>query len=180
MKHKKIKKNRKDSKVYKVLNERKSWIGAMASTAFEKDFVVNDSLRLARISDEIEHEYEPEESGGLIVFPLDVNAMDVDNFVNSVKKFYHTWEQCLVPSIERDKEEEKHTISTWSVGNFFKRNYTADNGDIYNEKSMSIEIIGVDYTAIIRISVDLCSEFKQETVLVKSYSNNKIMIVKPL
>jgi hypothetical protein len=65
-----------------------------------------------------------------------------------------------------------------SIGNFIKGRYKANDGTLYDEKSLSIEIIGVTDGVLNKVAKDLANEFKQESVLVKNYETNKIYLVK--
>jgi hypothetical protein len=137
------------------LNQRKSWLGAMLADALENSFVVSDEQIIEEhIGNAIDYEFADEDKGGIMVFSTDINA---------------------VP-LFKDKTE-KYSISNWSVGNFFKGKYTDKNGKVYTEKSLSVEFIGVTYEQLIEIAEDLCREFKQETVLIKPYSTNKILLL---
>jgi hypothetical protein len=140
---------------HKELNQRKSWLGAMRADALNKSFIVNDELVIERIGNAIDYEFSDEVKGGIIVFSTDVNTLP----------------------LAKNKITENHNISNWSVGNFFKGKYTEKQGGVFTEKSLSVEVIGVTYEQFIEITEDLCREFKQETVLVKSYSTNKILLV---
>lgn len=136
----------------KELNQRKSWLGAMFADALGNSFIVNDERIIERIGNAIDYEFSDEDKGGIIVFSTDVTAIPLEN----------------------------HNIGNWNVGNFFKGKYTGKNGKVLTEKSLSVEVIGVTYEQFIKIAEDLCREFKQETVLVKSYSTDKILLVEDL
>ena len=48
---------------------------------------------------------------------------------------------------------------------------------MYGEKSLSVEIIGIDTDTLIKIAEQLCETFMQESVLVKDYSTGRVMFV---
>jgi hypothetical protein len=73
--------NKRNRTVYKVLNDRKSWIGALYITQFEKQFVVQDSLVIARIEDKTAA--APDKKGGLLIFAAEAHAGEVDTFVRA-------------------------------------------------------------------------------------------------
>jgi len=161
--------NKRNRTVYKVLNDRKSWIGTLYITQFEKQFVVQDSLVIARIEDKTAA--APDKKGGLLIFAADAHAGEVDTFVKSVKKAYHQWKQGLPPF----PEAQKPALSQWTIGNFFTKSYTADTGAVFNEKSMGIEITALDFTELMDIAESLCDACKQETLLLMEYTQNKIL-----
>ena len=148
---------------HKELNQRKSWLGAMLANALENSFIVNDELIIEGIGDAIDYEFADEDKGGIVVFSTDASALPLSKskFINYIKQFV----------------TEKYNISNWSVGNFFKGKYTDKQGGVFTEQSLSVEVIGVTHEQFIEIVEDLCREFKQETILVKSYSTNKILLV---
>jgi hypothetical protein len=50
---------------------------------------------------------------------------------------------------------------------------------LYDESSLSVEIVGITSDVLNKVAEELAQEFKQETVLVKNYDENKIYLVKP-
>ena len=46
-----------------------------------------------------------------------------------------------------------------------------------NEKSTTIELLGIESEELIDIATDICNKFGQETVLLKDYNKNKIFVV---
>ena len=65
-----------------------------------------------------------------------------------------------------------------TIGNFVKGRYKAKDGSLYDETSLSVEIIGVSSNVLNKVAEELAKEFKQETVLVKNYDDNRIYLVK--
>lgn len=132
--------------------------------------------------------------GGMIIFSTDVNALDVSKskiknwiaktiltaknrfFVRKklsklVKKFNDFLNKKL-----GDKNLEDY-IGSFSIGNFFKGRYVGDNGKIFNEKSISIELGGISFEGLIYFAEEIARDFLQETVLVKDFNHNKIFLV---
>lgn len=171
----------KDTKGYKVLNQRKSYIGTISAAALERSFRVEDSFVLERLSDRVKEEVPHDLLGGVIVFSTDVNAVELskNKFLNKIKQFYNTWKHRITRQSKIDKVAVEHNIEAWSVGNFFKGKYKSETGKIFDEKSLAIEVIYIPLAELIELAESLCEEFKQECVLVKSYSTNKILFVDP-
>ena len=65
-------------------------------------------------------------------------------------------------------------VGAYSVGNFFKGKYVGDNGEMYDEKSIAVEINGLSSKSLLTIAEMIAKEFRQETVLVKDLNKNKI------
>ena len=68
-------------------------------------------------------------------------------------------------------------IGAFSIGNFFSGRYISDNGKVFDEKSLSVEINGISTEALIYFAEEIAIEFNQETVLLKDLNNNKIFLV---
>ena len=69
-------------------------------------------------------------------------------------------------------------IFAWTVGKYFHGRYKAKNGTIFDENSISVELLNVSVDTIISFAEELCKEFSQETVLVKLYGEDRILFVK--
>ena len=73
------------------------------------------------------------------------------------------------------RHEEVYGIT---IGGFVKGRYRADNGLLYDERSLSVEIIGISTDVLNKVAEGMAKEFRQETVLVKNYEEDKIYLVK--
>jgi len=122
--------------------------------------------------------------GGIIVFSTDVNAVQLSNnkVVNKVKQIITTFNNRfnrgkmihnVVNKFNVGKDEK---IGAYSIGNFFKGRYVGDNGEQYNERSLSVEINGISSRHLLEFAELLAKQFMQETVLVKDLNNNKIYL----
>lgn len=123
-----------------------------------------------------------EEKGGIIVFSTDVNAVTLNDgaLVNWVLQKIKSIQNRVFVNKKLDKIAKKHEgVFGYTIGNFVKGKYKADNGQIYTEASKAIEIIGINSYTLIQFAEEICKEFKQESVLVKDNTTNKIYFVKP-
>jgi len=68
-------------------------------------------------------------------------------------------------------------VYAFSIGNFFKGRYKSTGGNTYDERSTSIEIIGIESKTLIQIAEEITREFNQQTVLVKDYTSGEIFLV---
>lgn len=122
--------------------------------------------------------------GGIIVFSTDINAIQVskNRLVNFIFSKMQSIKNALLINKKIHKVIKQHETQLkgigLTVGNFVKGRYVADNGVIYDEKSASVEIIGVQTDVLNEIANSLREEFKQESVLVKNYEDEKIYLVK--
>jgi hypothetical protein len=136
--------------------------------------------------------------GGIIVFSTDINSKTLNpnkilNWFESKGKTYlnrffsKSKINNLVTKFNDDKGEKKMLgdeeitdyIGAFSIGNFFSGRYLDDNGDIFDEKSLSLEINGMSSKGLIYFAELIAKEFNQETVLVKDLNINKIFLVNP-
>jgi len=125
--------------------------------------------------------------GGVITFSTDVNAIEFDKnkIINFFKKIYKTIYNRFYAKTKVNKVITKYNddntvdeyIGAFSIGSFFSGRYIGDNGKIFDEKSLSIEINGISTKALFYFAEEIAKEFDQETVLVKDLNANKIFLV---
>lgn len=133
------------------------------------------------ISEIISSEFIEKEKGGIITFSTNVNALKLskNKLLNFIKKKIKTFKNIVLKDKKINKIISKHEeVRGVTIGNFVKGRYKAADGSLYDEKSISIEIIGIEKEMLISIAEEFAKEFIQETVLVKDYSNNRIYLVK--
>lgn len=124
--------------------------------------------------------------GGVITFSTDINAMELsDNpLINKIKQAVETFKQRLKKDKMMhkaitlfDKENDEEYIGSYSVGHFFKGRYVGDKGEMFNEKSVSVEVNGLSSKSLVKLAERIADMFRQETVLVKDLNTNKIFLV---
>ncbi len=131
--------------------------------------------------------------GGIVVFSTDVNSLQIskNKLTNWLKKKMKTYMNRffvksklakLVGKFNKaDKtlggDEVSDYIGAFSIGNFFSGRYVGDDGNTFNEKSISIEINGISSKGLIYLAEEIAREFNQESVLVKDLNKNKIFLV---
>lgn len=137
-----------------------------------------------QITEAIDWEFPHEELGGIITFSTEVNAMipDGNTLFERIKVLIKRKLSSWINKMKKNSKIEntimkKHGISNISIGNFFKGKYKAKSEQIFDEKSMSVEIIGITESVLNEVARDLCLEFDQETVLVKNNINGSIYLV---
>lgn len=121
------------------------------------------------------------DKGGIITFSTEVNAVksSENELVNWVKNKVETLKNNFNLNKKINSVLNKHDeVYGVSIGNFIKGRYKANDGTLYDEKSLSVEIIGITPDTLNKVAKDLANEFKQESVLVKNYETNKIYLVK--
>lgn len=123
------------------------------------------------------------DKGGIIVFSTDVNAVELSknkivNFiVQKVRSWYNRF--TAVDHIGRIAKRFKE-ITSITIGAFMHgRYYDRHNDRSFDETSTSVEVIGVGKDVLIHLGETIAKEFDQQTVLVKSYGDGEIALVKP-
>lgn len=128
--------------------------------------------------------------GGVIVFSTDVNAVQLSDkaLINKLKQIIRTFKQRYFATTIIHNTLNKFNkynpqseyVGAYSIGHSFKGHYIGDNGEKYNENSLSIEINGLSSNALLYLAEYIARIFKQETVLVKDLNNNKIYLANGL
>ncbi len=72
---------------------------------------------------------------------------------------------------------QRHDPMNYTIGNFFKGRYTAKDGEVYSEDSLSIEITGISDNVLVEIGEECCRAFNQEAVLIKAYSERNLILI---
>lgn len=122
--------------------------------------------------------------GGQIVMSTDVNANVGPGLKNWARGHMKTWYNRLMRSRKiddaiRERLDKEGMDSGWTIGNLFKgRYFSKESGKQFNEKSFAVEILGVDFSFVKNVAMDLLKSFDQETVLVKDFKTGKIFLMK--
>ncbi len=169
---------------YECLNLSNSCYGNLARQSFWKanQIKVNDSRVLeCHIVDGIDYEFEKAEKGGIIVFSTDVNAvmLSKNKLVNWLKQKASTLSNRFFATNKIDRIAQAHELVAWTIGHYLDGRYTAKDGRSFGENSLSVEMIGIETSQLISIAEEMCAEFQQESVLVKDYSSDRILLVNP-
>jgi hypothetical protein len=114
------------------------------------------------------------EKGGIIIFLENINIkkMSKNKLINFIISNINYFEKYIKKDLKYDE------IYGITIGNFVKGAYRSADGNLYDEKSLSIEMIGITSDILNAVAEDLNKEFNQEKVLVKNYDNNKIYMVR--
>lgn len=166
-------------KLYFTTEDIPIYEGTYSSSAYFNASFCHKNKDRVYISEGIDFEPDADKKGGIIVFSTDVNALKLSD--NKILNWLKQRIKTILNRVKRNKKldaiADKHNLVGWSVGNFLHGRYKGKNNKIYDEKSISIEIIGVDTDELIKIAEELCIEFIQETVLVKDYSTGRVFFV---
>lgn len=117
---------------------------------------------------------------GIFTFSTDVNAEQKSQIVlvNSLRNKFETIKNRLTATKKINKIASKNEIVGWTIGHYFDGHYTSPkNNKHFGEKSLSVEIIGVDLETLIKIVLIICHSFSQESVLLKDFSSERVMFI---
>jgi len=118
--------------------------------------------------------------GGVIVFSTDVNALEVSK--SKIKNWMKSKYRTILNRVFYGKKISKiitkkfSEIGAFSIGNAFSGRYVSD-GKVYNEKSVSIEVLGVPSDVLLRLGAQIAKDFDQETVLLKDYNTGRNLLI---
>ena len=114
------------------------------------------------------------EKGGIIIFSTDVNATSQAGLLNWLSGRLQThWSRLRVKQRVLDILDQK-SIQCVSFGNYFKGYYKADDGRVFSEKSLAVEILFVDSETLTQLATEIAKKFNQQTVLVKDSNTNEM------
>lgn len=131
------------------------------------------------VKEGVDYTFAPNKKGGLITLSTDVNAISLNEnkIINWVKQKVANLQNKLTKDKKINSIGQKYNLDAWTVGKSLSGRYTAKNGRVFDENSISIEVIGIDSNELLSIAEELCIMFLQESVLVKDYSTGKVFLV---
>jgi hypothetical protein len=128
-------------------------------------------------------DFELDNPGGTIIFSTDLNSTlgNAETVSDKVKFFFDSKWKTFLNRLNVNKRLKKILLSKYelpcyTVGKNFRGSYTSKNGITFNEKSFTVDIAGVDSDALKLIATEICREFKQETVMVRDFNDNKTKV----
>ena len=167
-------------KIYEIYNGKSG--GAYRASRYLAEAIKSKPSKClySSLNEGIQFEPSPDKKGGIIVFSTDVNAeKQSDNkIINWLKQKMITISNRLNATKKIDKIAADNKLVGWTIGHYLDGRYTSPkNGKQYGENSLSVEIIGVDFEQLMKISMELCAAFRQESVLLKDYSSGRVLFV---
>lgn len=138
----------------------------------------NDVISDYEVSDGIRDKVDEKQKGGVITFSTDINAVKLseNKFINTLKQKVTSLVNRLTVHKKTSDILKKHAYA-WSIGNFFTGRYTSSEGEVFDESSISVQIVYIDSKTLFKIAEELCDAFKQECVMVFDFSNSMTYFV---
>lgn len=118
--------------------------------------------------------------GGIITFSTDMNStiLSNDKVINFLKQKIVTIVNRITAIKKIDKVAQNFKLKGWTVTKGLHGKYIdRKNGVVFDEKSLSVELAGISTDVLLDVAENLCNEFKQQSVLIKSYENNNIWFI---
>lgn len=169
-----------DELKFKITEVKQYDKGAYSLYRYLNRAIAYNENKVIAVSEAIQFEPDSDHKGGMIIFSTEVNAenmMSNNRLVNFLKQKFASFRDRLYNYKKIDNIANNYNLVGWTVGKFLSSKYTTKNGRIYNEDSLSVEIIGIDTDELNNIAEDLCIEFLQESVLIKNYNRNRICFI---
>lgn len=118
--------------------------------------------------------------GGVVTLPTVIDEERYSEVVNMVKQAAIFVEEKIRKHrlnsgfLGFDKNEH---VEAYSVGHCFMGRYVGDNGDLYDEKSLSVEVNGLGRSGLNCFAEKLAESLHLRSVLVKNLINNTIYFI---
>lgn len=171
----------KKFKIYEIYNGKDG--GAYRASRYLAKSITSEGktpIYSSMLNEGIQFEPSENEKGGIIVFSTDVNAekQSENKIVNWLKQKMLTISNRFNATKKIDKIAAENDLVGWTIGHYFNGRYTSPkNGKQYGENSLSVEIIGVSFDQLVKIGMEICQSFRQESVLVKDFSSGRVLFV---
>lgn len=150
------------------------------SSILNEQIYVDEVIYSEKLVDESVEMLPAEYKGGIITFSTVMNSTQLSNnkIINFLKQKLVTIVNSVSSMKKIDKVASKFDLQGWTVTKGLHGKYIdRKTGTIFDEKSISIELVGITQDVLLDVAENLCNEFKQQCVLVKSYENNDIWFV---
>lgn len=124
--------------------------------------------------------FEFEQKGGLIIFSTDVNAVvDSNQLIAKIRSLMATIKNRMsvrkkVTSAIQSSVGSGNSFGFTMGQNFKGRFYDAETKKTFDEKSYTLEVVGITPYVLGLIARNICKVFNQKMVLVKDYETGKI------
>jgi hypothetical protein len=129
-------------------------------------------------------DYEIKYPGGMIIFSTELNSTieNKDKFFQNIKSFFEKKLKSFVNDLNVVKRVKQilfdiFNLIGYTFGKNFNGMYKSKDGKIYNEKSYTITITDVSSIMLKYIAEKICKEFKQETVMLNDFNENKVYFI---
>ncbi len=110
-------------------------------------------------------DFELYQKGGIVVFSVNALEIPEKQLIDRIRN--------KIEALKTTDHEDGYKIA---IGHFVKGRYRAE--DVYDGRSLSVEIIGISTDVLNRIAEYLAKEFNQKTLLVKNYEEKRTYLVK--
>ena len=181
---------RESERKYAVLNQPRSMGQAFKSNMLGEIKMIPETVVFTTLTEGIDWDIPVELRGGIITFATTVNSVNLDSrrIINAIKKKAASITNALTVNRKVNSVAKKNGVVGLTIGHFLTGKYLdrknvedSTTGEVhevvtvFDEKSLSLEVVGITYEQLIHIAEDMCIEFKQDSVLVKSYETGKIL-----
>ena len=111
--------------------------------------------------------------GGIITFSTNIDKPHLlpDTIADKIKQ--------IVGAFNRQNPLNfiEECIGAYSVGRFFHGRYIGENGEVYDENSLSVDVAGLGSISLVTFARCLAEILHQETALIKDLNTGKILLL---
>ena len=121
--------------------------------------------------------------GGVVTFPADAVAAQMgpevfaDEIGQGVESFNLYGKEKVIRIFRLFNNGVEESVGAYSIGNFFHGRFVGDNGEVYDARSVSVEVNGLGSRSLLRFADFIAKRFRQESLLVKDLNTEKIFLV---
>lgn len=111
----------------------------------------------------------PQYRGGMLVFMVSGVQMPTNEIKDAVRRFIKA----------KQKRFPNDIIVVYPWDKLFKGDFIGNNGEVFNDKSICLEISGLSCHGLLELADIVTERFGQKAVLVKDLNQDKIYLVTP-
>jgi len=117
--------------------------------------------------------------GGMLIFSTDVNANVSNTIIGKISGWLQTAYNNLTKKnrirdvVDSTSKEQSVDFGVTVGKNFIGRYVSQKTGQVFDEKSLSVTILGVSSEVLYALADNLMDEFNQETVAIQDYNTGE-------
>lgn len=165
---------------YECINYGRRWSEAMRKQSVKFPKVVVTEERTI-VGEGIKAVVDGDKKGGLIVFSTDVNCEELSSnrIMNWLKQKIMTYKHRF--NVKKMLSKIAGRVAQgeigWTIGKYLDGCYKADNGQFFDENSISVRLTNIDRETMLRFAEAICADFHQESVLLQDFGTGAVYFI---
>ena len=151
----------------------------MAKNIFVDEIIYREGDIYSKLTEDHEA-LPPNIRGGIVTFSTVMNStiLSKNILINKFKQAIESIKNKIFANRKIDKIADKFNLQGWTVTKGLHGRYKdRKTGQFFDESSISVELVGIDEKTLLEFAEELCKEFNQQSVLVKSYETGDVWFV---